>query len=367
MSQATFLSSDTFHYLKTAIKLQEMPCLDGFVQLVDTMGEEKDIVDAARVTAQTTAKLPAEDRGLMRYLMRHRHSTPFEMVELKFRVLVAMDTWRQWIRHRTANVNEYSTRYSPAIDQCQTTKPDEWRLQSVSNRQGSSGDFVTEYPEGYRLDESGPSVILPNEELTFVDGTSLDNDRPYVNLYTENPAETTAGHYLTQREKNFHAAAIELYRERVDKFGVAKEQARKDLPLSTMTMAIWKIDMHNLLHFLSLRMDGHAQLEIRTYANAIGKIVKTLYPVLWEAFEQYRLNAMTMTQLDIEVVQKMIASVAAYIKQQVAENDKTWSYVAPYPIGLFLQSCPDAWSGEKNRERDESLAKLQRLGLVRTE
>ena len=143
-----------------------------------------------------------EDRGLIRYLMRHHHTTPFEMCELKLHVRVPMDCWRQWIRHRTANVNEYSTRYSIAIDAAQTTPPTDWRMQSPTNRQGSVGLLHVE-----------------------------------------------TGAKLSQKEATFHRVARELYEERLA-FGVAREQARKDLPLSTYTEAYWKIDLHNL--FLSI-------------------------------------------------------------------------------------------------------------------
>jgi thymidylate synthase (FAD) len=159
------------------------------------------------------------------------------MCEIKFHVRVPMDTWRQWIRHRTANVNEYSTRYSVAIDNAQKTRPDAWRLQSAGNRQGSSG-------------------VL----------------------------DATLGENLSRRESEFQGIAREVYRERLDA-GVAREQARKDLPLSTYTEAYWKIDLWNLMHFLGLRMDLHAQSEIREYANLIGKtIVAAWVPIASFAF-----------------------------------------------------------------------------------
>ena len=165
------------------------------------------------------------------------------MAELKFLVRVPMDCWRQWIRHRTANVNEYSTRYSVAIDSSQQTEPDHWRSQSAANRQGS-GEF------------------LPVEE----------------------------GTKLTASERTFQEAAAKLYADRLE-IGVAREQARKDLPLCTYTEAYWKIDLHNLLHFLALRMDSHAQWEIREFATTIGRqIVQPLFPMVWEAFEDYRLH-----------------------------------------------------------------------------
>ena len=166
----------------------------------------------------------SDDRGLIRYLMRHRHTTPFEMAELKFLVRVPMDCWRQWIRHRTANVNEYSTRYSLAIDAAQATARDQWRSQAAHEPPGKRQGCWTR------------------------------------------PSATS----LTAAEARVSGRAGELYEERLDA-GVAREQARKDLPLSTYTEAYWKIDLHNLLHFLALRMDGHAQWEIRQYATTIGE------------------------------------------------------------------------------------------------
>ena len=196
---------------------------DGFVRVVDYMGDDSAIVQAARTSYGRGTKRRHEDRGLLRYLMRHAHTTPFEMCEIKLHVRVPMDVWRQWIRHRTASVNEYSTRYSEAIDAAQKTAPDAWRLQAAGNRQGSSG-------------------LLPLEQ-----GTRLSDERMPL-----------------QRK------ARDIYEARLAA-GVAREQARKDLPLSTYTEAYWKIDLQNLLHFLELRMDEHAQQEIRAYADVIGK------------------------------------------------------------------------------------------------
>lgn len=351
----------TFMKRRHALQQEPIQVLDGFVQLMDTMGDEASIAEAARVTAQTEAKLPEDDAHLLRYLMRHRHTTPLEMVELKFRVKVAMDTWRQWIRHRTANVNEYSTRYSPAIDECQTTPPDKWRRQSESNRQGSSDQFVTELPTDYEFRSEGPMMVLPTtcHENKLVDGEFAEG-RTYVTLFDDEQGQ--AGRYLSSREAQLQIAAREIYAERLH-FGVAKEQARKDLPLSTMTMAVWKIDLHNLLHFLSLRMDGHAQFEIRQYANAIGEIVADLYPVVWEAFKQYRLNAITLTSLDIAIMQKIINSAQGFMSTQAGQP---WDYAPPYPKELFLAAQPEEWKAlTRCRERDECLAKLQTLGLIK--
>ena len=228
---------------------------DGFVRLIDYMGTDDSIVQAARVSYGKGTKSVSDDRGLIRYLMRHRHTTPFEMCEVKLHVRVPMDLWRQWIRHRTANVNELSTRYSIAIDQARTTQPDEWRLQSDVNRQGSEGGVDVE-----------------------------------------------TGARLSQRESEAQVYLKEVYEERLE-LGVAREQARKDLPLSTYTEAYWKIDLHNLLHFLALRMDDKAQMEIRDYANAIGeKIVSKWVPMAWEAFMDYRYGSITLSQDEIGVL-----------------------------------------------------------------
>ena len=238
------------------LRWKKFPVLDdGFVCLVDIMGDDQAVVQAARVSYGEGTRIVSDDRTLIRYLLRHRHTTPLEMVELKFLVRVPMDCWRQWIRHRTASVNETSTRYSIAIDAAQQTPPEAWRRQAQTNRQGSEGQV--EEPLG--------------EELTTEEAELLH-----------------------------HARAV--YLKRLDQ-GVAREQARKDLPLSTYTEAYWKIDLHNLLHFLELRMDAHAQLEIRRYAETMGReIVAPLLPLVWEAFVDYRVGGMSLTRLEQEVV-----------------------------------------------------------------
>jgi thymidylate synthase (FAD) len=276
---------------------------DGFVCLVDVMGDDSSIVQAARVSYGEGTKRVSDDRTLIRYLLRHRHTTPFEMAEVKFLVRVPMDCWRQWIRHRTANVNEYSTRYSLAIDSAQSTQPDQWRSQATQNRQGSG-------------------AALPEE----------------------------IGRQLTEAEQEFQARARQIYEERVAA-GVAREQARKDLPLATYTEAYWKVDLHNLLHFLALRMDDHAQEEIRLYATAIGQnIVKPLFPVVWEAFEDYRLGGQFLSRLDVAVIQRLTAtggSIPFSEEDFLAAQDPTWKDLG------------------RSRERDECRAKLVRLGMLR--
>src|SRR4030095_5318504 len=273
---------------------------DGFVRVVDYMGSDESIVQAARVSYGKGTKKIHEDRGLIRYLMRHHHTTPFEMCEIKLHVRVPMDCWRQWIRHRMANVNEYSTRYSVAIDSAQTTPEGEWRFQASGNRQGS-GDF----------------------------------------------ADKEMGKTLTEKERYLQQRAREIYDERL-KSGIAREQARKDLPLSTYTEAYWKIDLHNLLHFLYLRMDAHAQYEIRTYAEIIGKeIVAKWCPFAWEAFLDYRVNAAHLTRLEMEVLTAIVQGNNA----KAIELARSFGWIK------------EDGSMKKNREREEMEDKLNNLGL----
>jgi thymidylate synthase (FAD) len=279
---------------------ESFPVLDhGHVRVIDYMGDDAAIVQAARVSYGAGTKQVHEDRGLIRYLLRNAHTTPFEMCKLKLHIRVPMDCWRQWIRHRTASVNEYSTRYSEAISDQQGTLPEEWRLQTTLNKQGSEG---------------------------FLD---LD-----------------LGKELTISEANFHQSARDLYQSRIES-GVAREQARKDLPLSTYTEAYWSIDLHNLLHFLMLRMDSHAQTEIRQYATVIGEeIVARWVPFVWEAFRDYRLNAMRLSGPETELMRLLIAQDQPAAKEWLKEHG--WV------------SLKD---GKKSREAKELEVKLESLGL----
>lgn len=274
---------------------------DGFVRVTDYMGSDASIVQAARVSYGAGTKKVQEDRGLIRYLMRHEHTTPFEMCELKLHVRVPMDCWRQWIRHRTANVNEYSTRYSVAIDAAQTTFSDRWRRQSPQNRQGSEA-FVARH----------------------------------------------IGAQLSDRERELQTMARQVYDDRL-KADVAREQARKDLPLSTYTEAYWKIDLHNLFHFLRLRMDQHAQEEIRQYATIIGnEIVGRWCPIAWEAFLDYQLNALRLSSLEAKVVALLGQGLHVEAFNELQRN----GLVERTPGGLA-----------RSRERNELEGKLRTLGL----
>lgn len=232
---------------------------DGFVRVVDYMGNDNSIVQAARVSYGKGTKKVSRDRELIRYLLRHQHTSPFEMCSIKLHIRVPMDCWRQWIRHRTASVNEYSTRYSIAINAAQKTAPDAWRGQSEVNHQGSAG------------------LIDPE-----------------------------TGREFSGREEELHRLAREIYNERIEG-GVAREQARKDLPLCTYTEAYWKIDLHNLLHFLKLRMETNAQKEIRDYAMTIGhEIVNRWVPVTWEAFNDYIMNSRRFSRLELEILKCLL-------------------------------------------------------------
>ena len=270
---------------------------DGFVRLVDYMGNDRSIVQAARVSYGEGTKKVSQDRGLIRYLLRHRHTTPFEMCELKLHVRVPMDAWRQWIRHRTASVNEVSSRYSIVTDSAQTTDPGAWRMQSANNKQGSSGFFDPE-----------------------------------------------AGAAFSESEREVQALARKVYDEKVER-GVAREQARKDLPLCTYTEAYWKIDLHNLLHFLALRMDPHAQKEIREYATVIGEqIVSRWVPLTWEAFLDYRMGAQVLTRIEGEI---LAALNAGDPEAAVAVAD-----------GCGWLPRDDDGALKRHREREECEAKL---------
>ncbi len=280
-----------------------LPVLDdGFVRLVDYMGSDESIVQAARVSYGSGTKRVSEDRALIRYLMRHHHSTPFEMCEIKLHVRVPMDCWRQWIRHRTASVNEYSTRYSLAIDNAQTTGASEWRRQTIANRQGS-------------------------DEL-------LDAE---------------IGSYLSQREHQLTVLAREVYEERIAA-DVAREQARKDLPLSTYTEAYWKIDLHNLFHFLRLRMDSHAQDEIRQFATTIGhKIVAKWCPIAWDAFIDYHVESLELSKIERRVVSLL------------SDGNSDAAIAELESLGLLSRT---ATGFSRNRERIELEAKLRKLSIA---
>jgi thymidylate synthase (FAD) len=270
------------------LRWKKFPVLDlGCVALVDVMGDDSSVVQAARVSYGDGTKKVSDDRTLIRYLLRNYHTTPFEMVEFKFYCKMPIFVARQWIRHRTANVNEISGRYSEMKDEFYVPDPSWITRQDQSNRQGGSDDpvdDVADMADGFRREASGNFVSYSGRIVS----------------------------------------------------GMRKELARINLPLSTYTEWYWKIDLHNLMHFLRLRLDSHAQREIRVYGEAMAQIVRQCCPVSWEAFEDYRLQAMSLSRLDIEAIKAVLDKV----------GDSAFDHI------------------ENKREREECLAKLRRLGVL---
>lgn len=249
----------------------------GFVRVVDKMGDDAAVVQAARVSYGAGTKAVREDRGLIRYLMRGQHTSPFEMCEIKFHIKMPIFVMRQWIRHRMANVNEYSGRYSEMKDEFYLPDLDRVCAQSEANKQGS----------GDRLDE----------------GRALD----FI--------------YLSEDDA---IGVFDSYNMALD-MGVARELARINLPLSTYTEAYWKIDLHNLFHFLKLRTDPHAQEEIRAYAGVLEEIVKDWVPHSYEAWVDYVKEAHTFSRHEMTMVRQL----AQHILNEVVWNEES---VAECPL-----------------------------------
>ena len=258
-----------------ALLFTAVPLLDhGFVRCIDYMGDDAAIVQAARVSYGRGTRRVSEDAGLIRYLMRHRHSTPFEMCEIKFHVKLPIFVARQWIRHRMANVNEYSARYSVLDREFYIPAPEQLAAQSASNRQGR-GD------------------ILTGEEAEHVLGLLRDD------------AARCYDHYADMLNEDADGAPVDPSRQ-----GLARELARMNLTLNMYTQWYWKIDLHNLLHFCSLRADAHAQYEIRVYADAILDMVRAWVPAAYDAFRDYRLGAVTMSAQMMVVLKRMLGGEA---------------------------------------------------------
>jgi thymidylate synthase (FAD) len=254
------------------ILYEALPVLDhGFVRVIDYMGDDSAIVQAARVSYGKGTKKLNEDAGLIRYLMRHWHSTPFEMCEIKFHVKLPMFVARQWIRHRTANVNEYSARYSILDREFYVPKAEHLAAQSKINNQGRGE--VLEGAEAAQALE-----WLKNDALHCYDHyeAMLNHD--------------ASGNVLDESRK-----------------GLARELARMNLPVSAYTQWYWKTDLHNLFHFLRLRADAHAQYEIRVYAEAMLEVAKKWVPLATQAFEDYRMNAASLSSKGLDIVKRMLA------------------------------------------------------------
>jgi thymidylate synthase (FAD) len=254
------------------ILFQPIPPLDhGFVRVIDYMGDDGAVVQAARVSYGKGTKRVSEDRGLIRYLMRHRHTTPFEMCEIKYHVKLPIFVARQWIRHRTANVNEYSARYSILDREFYIPAPEQLAAQSASNRQGRGA--VLEGAEAQRVLQ----ILREDAELTY-------------------------GHYEEMLNEDAQGNVLDPARS-----GLARELARMNLTLNTYTQWYWKIDLHNLLHFLRLRADAHAQYEIRVYADAMLDSVRRWVPLTYEAFADYRTGGVHLSAAALVAVKRMLA------------------------------------------------------------
>jgi thymidylate synthase (FAD) len=253
------------------ILYEALPVLDhGFVRVIDYMGDDGASVQAARVSYGRGTRRVSEDRGLINYLMRRRHTTPFEMCEIKYHVKLPIFVARQWIRHRTANVNEYSARYSILDNEFYIPTPEHLAAQSAANRQGR-GEIIEGEAARRVLD-----LLRDDAERAYAG---------YANLLNEDETGTP-------RDPSWP--------------GLARELARMNLSLNFYTQWYWKTDLHNLLHFLSLRADPHAQYEIRAYAEAMLDTVKRWVPLTHAAFLEYRLNAVTISASGLAVLRRML-------------------------------------------------------------
>ena len=289
------------------LRWKKFPVLDdGFVCLVDVMGDDQSVVQAARVSYGEGTRKVSDDRGLIRYLMRHRHTTPFEMAEIKLLVRVPMDCWRQWIRHRTANVNEYSTRYSLAIDATQTTPPDEWRTQAAANRQGSGE---------------------PARATSWAEAC-----RPRKRSFKRPPANCTKSASPPAWPANRPARTC---RCRPTPRPTGKS-------ICTTCCTFWRCG------WMPTRSGKFA----RTPQTIGEQIVQPLFPLVWEAFVDYRLEAMFLTRLDRELIARLIERLAAAGRTRGNEED---FLAVQDPTWVDLNRC---------RERDECREKLQELGLL---
>ena len=257
------------------ILYQPIAVLDhGFVRVIDYMGDDAAVVQAARVSYGKGTRKARDDAGLINYLMRHRHTTPFEMCEIKYHVKLPIFVARQWIRHRTANVNEYSARYSILDKEYYVPAPDQLGTQSSANRQGRG-------------------EVLDGEEAERVLALLRDD------------AERCYAHYAEMLNEADNGATVDESRR-----GLARELARMNLTLSTYTQWYWKIDLHNLLHFLSLRGDAHAQYEIRVYAEAMLGTLERWMPIAYEAFVNHQLGGVRLSSGALEVVKRLTAGEA---------------------------------------------------------
>ncbi len=272
-----------------AVLYRPIEVLDhGFIRVIDYMGDDSSIVQSARVSYGKGTKKISNDKGLIKYLMRHRHSTPFEMCEIKFHIKLPIFIARQWIRHRTANVNEYSARYSILDKEFYIPSAENLAAQSAINNQGR-GDVLTD-------DEASNviQILKKDAEQTYSNYETLLNESSEGNIIDES------------------------------KSGIARELARMNLTLNTYTQWYWKIDLNNLLHFLALRADDHAQYEIRVYADAMLDIVKKWVPLTYEAFEDYRIGGTELSAKEVNLMRKLLKGEKVSFEEE-GLSKREWS------------------------------------------
>ena len=272
-----------------AVLYKPVEVLDhGFIRVIDYMGDDSSIVQSARVSYGKGTKKISNDKGLIKYLMRHRHSTPFEMCEIKFHIKLPIFIARQWIRHRTANVNEYSARYSILDKEFYIPSAENLAAQSAINNQGR-GDALTD-------DEASNviQILKKDAEQTYSNYETLLNESSEGNIIDES------------------------------KSGIARELARMNLTLNTYTQWYWKIDLNNLLHFLALRADDHAQYEIRVYADAMLDIVKKWVPLTYEAFEDYRIGGTELSAKEVNLMRKLLKGEKVSFEEE-GLSKREWS------------------------------------------
>ena len=272
-----------------AVLYKPIEVLDhGFIRVIDYMGDDSSIVQSARVSYGKGTKKISNDKGLIKYLMRHRHSTPFEMCEIIFHIKLPIFIARQWIRHRTANVNEYSARYSILDKEFYIPSAENLAAQSAINNQGR-GDALTD-------DEASNviQILKKDAEQTYSNYETLLNESSEGNIIDES------------------------------KSGIARELARMNLTLNTYTQWYWKIDLNNLLHFLALRADDHAQYEIRVYADAMLDIVKKWVPLTYEAFEDYRIGGTELSAKEVNLMRKLLKGEKVSFEEE-GLSKREWS------------------------------------------
>lgn len=333
----------------------------GFISLVDIMPRiapldahantvDFAVVRAARVSMGNGLDTPEKDEALIRYLMRHKHTSPFEMVECLFHVSLPIFVARQWIRHRTANVNEISARYTELDDNYYL--PGTWRKQGKSNKQG--GEEPMEYASGKYQSRSDQTHCEYEDAID----TLIEEGNGSTSKDIHNAANTL----IRLRDENPRMSAEDIaiveYRRALEA-GVSRELARMCLPVSMYTQWYWKCDLNNILKFLSLRRDGHAQLEIREYADAMYDLLLEIAPVTMQAWNDYHFEAMTLSRLEIEDLQYRIEyqqrATQAWMKRAMDLGAGRHDCVE-------LQKAP--WVGSNVRENDEWKAKLSKLGVI---